>query len=143
MPNQLERTAAYVFPYPMVRKQKMKILLSEHIQAVPESYTINSDFFYYDFSSNYDKSSNILTLDYYYKNQADHVPTSGFDRFYNEMLQLDKNAGYLIMTNNSKQALSTNFQSKLLRFLGVILIAAILIGLILAAIVLIQHKVKT
>ena len=134
MPTQLNRSSPYALAYPMVRKQNIKVVLSESIQARPESFTINSDFFYYDYNSKYDRSSNIITIDFYYKNQSDHVPVSEFNTFYKDMVQLDQNIGYLITTGKSSGTLNTvgfTLGSIVGLILVVLLIVAILVGVII------------
>lgn len=122
MPTQLNRTTPYALTFPMVRKHNFEVILPEKIRARPESYTINSDFFYYDYNSNFDVSTSTLNLSYYYKNQSDHVPPSEFDTFYDEMVQLDSNVGYLISTSKSgglsSSSLNYNLSNILLFALG-------------------------
>ena len=131
MPNQLKKKAPFALSYPMVRTQHIEVKLPEAIRAKAESLTINSDYFYYEFNSKYDNSANILTLDYYYKNQNDHVPLNKFDTFYKDMLKLDQNLGYLITTNKGTQnVISSSFSiEKLLIYvlIGVVVILMIIV----------------
>lgn len=140
MPNLLERSAPFALPYPMVRKQKIKVVLPEKIQAKSESVTINSDFFYYDYSSNYDSQSNIITLDYYYKTQSDHVPMEKFDEFYKDMVTLDQNIGYYIMLNKD---FFSGVKSNAIGFNTPIIIALVTLVIILLVLVIILAQRKT
>ncbi|TMU56518.1 DUF3857 domain-containing transglutaminase family protein [Flagellimonas algicola] len=142
MPSQLERTTPFALSYPMVRKQHVKIMLPEYIRAQAESVTINSDYFYYDFSSNYDSSDNILTLDYYYKNQDDHVPASGFDAFYKDMVQLDQQIGYFIISNKSGESSVDSIAYNLGTLIGYAMAALIPIGLVVLVIVIVMNRKK-
>lgn len=143
MPNQLERSAPFALSFPMVRKEHVEIVLPEGIQVRPESKTINSDFFYYDFNSDYDSSTNTLTLDYYYKNQDDHVPVDEFDAYYQDMVQLDQNMGYLIYINKNNIATAGSIGFGLASFMGYGIIALILLSLIIVILVLVVRKTNT
>lgn len=140
MPNQLERSAPFALSYPMVRKQNVKIVLPERIQIRPESVTINSDFFYYDFNSKYDTDSNILTLNYYYKNQDDHVPIARFDDFYRDMVKLDQQMGFLIFINKNGSASTNHFGFSLGKYFIFALIAIVFVLLLVTIIILVQRK---
>ncbi|MFC4221166.1 DUF3857 domain-containing transglutaminase family protein [Flagellimonas marina] len=141
MPTQLDRSTPYALSYPMVRKHHFELKLPERILARPEEFTINSDFFYYNYNSTYDISSNTLNISYYYKNQSDHVPASAFNTFYDEMVKLDKNIGYMISTNTNKgwdNANSSYSIGSLFLFGSVVFVIIAL--LIIAAIVFINRK---
>lgn len=142
MPTQLERFTPYAMSYPMVRKHNFEVKLPERIQVRPESFTINSDYFYYDYNSTYDTSSNTLNLSFYYKNQSDHVPAADFNTFYSEMVQLDNNIGYLITSNKAKgwgsPSSAFSLGSVLLYGLALMGIVALVIG----AIVLLVRKMR-
>ncbi len=143
MPNQLERLAPYALSYPMVRKQNIKVILPEHIQIRAESETINSDFFYYDFSSNYDAKSKTINLKYYYKSQDDHVPVSKFKEFYKDMVKLDRKIGYMIFINKDGDFLNNSISFNVIRFVGYsFFILIVLIGIIIGIIFLVKKLAK-
>ena len=146
MPTQLQRLTPYALTYPFVRKEHIKVKLAEAIRVKPENVTINSDYFYYDFNSKYDAKEKIIDLDYYYKHQNDHVPVSGFDTYYNDMVKLDQNIGYLIFTSNDTLSSSTySLGYSLGTIIGIGIIIAIPVGLIALIIILVvrYNKRKT
>ncbi|WP_375324486.1 DUF3857 domain-containing transglutaminase family protein [Flagellimonas sp. GZD32] len=144
MPTQLERVTPYALSYPFVRKEHIKVKLAEGIRVQPESVTINSDYFYYDFSSKYNAADKIIDLDYYYKHQDDHVPVAGFDTYYNDMVKLDQNLGYLIYTNSNSGVNTSTFSLGYTvgTLIGVGIIIAIPLGLITLIIILVVRYNK-
>lgn len=140
MPNKLQRTAPFALAYPMVRKQNVKIILPERIAAKSESATINSDFFYYDYNSKYDRKSNVLTLDYYYKSQDDHVPVSKFDDYYRDMVQLDSKIGYLVIFNKNSSLFSSSTSSSTSDFFLYGLMALFILVLVIGIIIVSRQK---
>ena len=140
MPSQGDRSAPFALAFPMVRKQNIEIVLPERIQAWPESKTINSDFFYYDFNSEYDTRSNILTLAYYYKNQDDHVPAASYRDFHQEMVRLDQQLGYLISINKNMRASTGNFGFGLGILFGYGIIVLIFIAILVIVFILLLRK---
>ena len=140
MPNQLDRSSPYELSFPMVRVQKIEISLPERVQIQPQSETINSDFFYYDFSSQYDNSSNILSLNYYYKNQDDHVPAESFNDYYQDMVKLDQILGYFIFMDKDRRNIAGNIGFAMGNYLGYAVISLIAVLGFVLVIVKIQKK---
>lgn len=140
MPNQLQRITPIALSYPMARKHNINVIFPETISIQPESYTLNSDFFYYDFNSKYDKSANILSLDYYYKNQNDHVSASRYNEYYGEMGKLDQKIGYLIMINKTGQPINNNFAYTLGKLFGYGFAALFFVVLLVVIIIFLVRK---
>lgn len=132
MPTQLKRLTPYAISFPFVRKEHIKVKLAEAIRVQPENVTINSDYFYYDFNSKYNAADKIIDLDYYYKHQDDHVPVSGFDIYYNDMVKLDQNLGYLIYTSNGSGISTSTYNIGYT--IGTVLGVGIIIGIPIAVI---------
>ncbi len=130
MPTQLERLTPYALSYPLVRKEHIKIKLADAIRIQPENFTLNSDYFYYDFNSKFNASEKIIDLDYYFKHQEDHVPVAGFDTYYKDMVQLDQKLGYLIYINKNKGFTTSNYSIGYT--IGSVLGIGLLIGLPIA-----------
>lgn len=138
MPTELKRSTPYAISYPMVRKHNFEVQLPHNISIQPENFTINSDFFYYDYTSKYDSSSKKLELSYYYKSQNNHVTPIEFDVFYDDMNQLNNNIGYYISANNSKnwttQTSVFSIKNILLFGLGLVVLIVIIVGVTIYAI---------
>ncbi|MBC6998338.1 DUF3857 domain-containing protein [Cytophaga sp. FL35] len=138
LPTQLERQSPYALLHPMSRKQHVEVHIPQLLDVQPESATINSDYFYYDFSSQYDRSARKITLDYYYKNQDDHVPASDFKSYYQDMLKLDQKLGYLIFINENMWSTAGNIGFGVGKVMGIGAFALMVILGVIAIIVLIQ-----
>ena len=142
MPTQLERNSPFALAFPMVRKQIVEVVLPQNYPLRPESKTIISDFFYYTFKSTYDRDSRVLTLNYYFKNQDDHVPAARIGDYYKDMVKLDQQLGYLISINKSMDASAGLIGFGMGYLFGIGLIGIFLIALVVVTIIIVRRLQK-
>ncbi len=142
MPSQLNRTTPYALSFPMVRRQNIVVELPMNFGIRPEEVTINSDFFYYDFNSTYDRSSNTLSLNYYYKSQDDHVPDTKFDEYYRDMVQLDQKLGYVVYANKNGRISTDSFAFSLGSLFGIGFVLLLIVALVITVVLVLLRRKK-
>lgn len=120
MPAKLERKTPFQLSYPIERSHTIKIHLPKDWNMSQNSFNINSPSISYSQDIYYNRIKKLLTLNYYYKAQADHVSIDEFAGFYSDLQSIDKQMAYSITTTNDG-LLNSNDSTSWLKLLGSII----------------------
>jgi len=103
IPNSsLGRKTEYALSYPLTRRHHINIKLPEDWSIRKEENTINSDGFYYEYSSYKEYNSDLIQLNYYYQTQKNHVTAEEFNKYTKDITSLNSELAYELYVNNSK-----------------------------------------
>lgn len=101
VPNMENRKNDIILPYPVSREHITKIILPTAWGIENNDYVVSNDVFYYNFNINYKRSNNEVILKSYLKTQKYSVEFDEFERYSNDVNELEKSFGYTIFISKN------------------------------------------
>ena len=96
IPNEKNRKTEYALYYPSTRKHNIKIKLPEFWNIRNENYEMTDKSFYFKSEIKYNRSDNLLNLNYQYKSQRSYVPLEDFMDYYKNIHIINNQISYYL-----------------------------------------------